>query len=108
MKSAVFQLNKPDGWAQLIVVRVGSLHDALELERALCKQYGGGMHVSFLGRFDRIDMASNLSELLDIVVGASGRAPRRLEKFNAIHETMDNPDLTANCRSYLDRNSGRL
>ncbi len=65
MKPAVFQIGDCDGVARLVCVRVPTLRDAVELEATLRRQLPN-MHVRFLGRFNRVDIAACVEEFLDL------------------------------------------
>jgi hypothetical protein len=69
MKSAVFQISEPNGFARLISVEVASLHDAVELEAAL-RQRLPRLHVALIGRFDRVELAGTMAEFLDLAQAA--------------------------------------
>jgi hypothetical protein len=65
MKPAVFQIIDCDGLARLVCVRVHTLGEAVELETALREQLPH-MHVRFLGRFERVEVAATVEEFLDL------------------------------------------
>jgi hypothetical protein len=72
-KCAVFQIANNDGTARLICVPSATFADGARLETEL-REYGGGcLQVSFLGRFDQIQSAGDLSELLGLLL--EGAAP---------------------------------
>jgi hypothetical protein len=78
MKSAVFQISEPDGFARLISVEVASLGDAVELEAAL-RQRLPRLHVALIGRFDRVELAGSMAEFLDLALAADFASPGRFE-----------------------------
>ncbi len=65
-KSAVFQINDR-GVVRLICVREITFADAAGLETALRNSFGAD-HVTFLGRFDGVEVVSGLSEFLHMAL----------------------------------------
>jgi hypothetical protein len=76
MKPAVFQVNEADGSVRLVCFYMPSLAAAVDLETRLCGLCGPGMHVKLLGRFQRIQMATNIEEAIALVLAPQG-AERR-------------------------------
>lgn len=67
-KCAVFQIANNDGTVRLICVPGATFGDGARFEAEL-REYGGGcLHVSFLGRFDQIQSAADLGELLGLLL----------------------------------------
>ena len=77
MKPAVFQVDQCDGFVRLICIHVSTLRNAVALEEALRERLPLGWHVSLLGRFDRIEMASTTKDLFDSILEAELCVVRR-------------------------------
>lgn len=67
-KCAVFQVTNNHGHARLICVHGMDFGDGAKLERELQNTCGAWLHITFLGRFDRIESATDLEQALDLVV----------------------------------------
>ncbi len=76
-KSAVFQINDHEGPVRLICVRGATFRDGVELETALRKSFGTCFYVTFLGRFDRIEMVTGMTDFLDLTFHPEGPAELR-------------------------------
>jgi hypothetical protein len=64
MKPAVFKVDHGNGFVRLICIDVPSLRHAVEIERALREVLPGSWHISLLGRFDKIEIATGPADLL--------------------------------------------
>jgi len=73
MKTAVFQINEPDGTVQLVCVPMPTLHSACSLESWLRMQAGPGKEIKLLGRFDAVRAASNQAEAEALVFGSEDK-----------------------------------
>jgi hypothetical protein len=83
-KSAVFQINDPEGVVRLICVRSATFGDGARLEAFLRGSLGTCLHVTFLGRYDRVDTVNDLAEFLDLAFQPA-RASMLLTDFRAKH-----------------------
>ncbi len=70
MKPEVFQVDQRDGFVRLICIHVPTLRSAVALEEEVREKLPPGWQVTLLGRFDRIEVAKNASELLDSALEA--------------------------------------
>lgn len=70
-KCAVFQVSNNEGVARLICVPSATFGDGARFETELRQYCGAWLNVSFLGRFDQIESAANLRELLDNLLRGS-------------------------------------
>lgn len=68
-KYAVFQVSDGEGMMRLICVDGPTFSDSVALERALRSQGARHLHVIFLGRFDRVEIASGVLEFIDLTLG---------------------------------------
>lgn len=62
MKAAVFQISECDGGVRLICVHVRGMKEAFDMEVTLQECLPPRMHVTFLGRFDRVDVVTDLDD----------------------------------------------
>ena len=66
-KSAVFKIND-GGVVRLICVPGLSFTGGVQLEKVFKERVGRPVDVTFLGRFDSVEMASGIEEFLDLVL----------------------------------------
>lgn len=64
VKPAVFENSDRGGLSRLLCVNLTTLGEAVRLEEVLRRQLPG-LNVRLLGRFDQIEIASNLEEFID-------------------------------------------
>lgn len=69
MKPAVFEISDRGGVARLLCVSLATLGEAAKLEAVLVRQLPE-MNVRLLGRFDQIEIASNLEEFMEVATAA--------------------------------------
>jgi hypothetical protein len=67
-KCAVFQVTNNHGYARLICVTGIKFSDGAKFEAELRRVYGEWLHVTFLGRFDQIEIAPDLAQAFDLLV----------------------------------------
>lgn len=70
-KCAVFQVTNNEGVARLICVPSATFGDGARFESELRQYCGAWLNISFLGRFDQIERAADLTELLDKLLQGS-------------------------------------
>ena len=67
-KCAVFQVTNNHGHARLICVHGIDFGDGAKFETELQNTCGAWLHITFLGRFDRIESATDLAQAIDLLV----------------------------------------
>jgi len=67
-KLAVFQVTNNHGHARLICVHGIDFGDGAKLETDLQSTCGTWLHITFLGRFDQVESATDLAQALDLLV----------------------------------------
>lgn len=72
MKPAVFQVYDADGSVRLVCFYMQSLAAAVNLENTLRRRSSPGIDVKLLGRFQRIQMATNMEEAIAFVLSPQG------------------------------------
>lgn len=72
-KYAVFQVTNNQGFSRLICVRGASFADAAHFEAETGRCCESWLHVSFLGRFDQVESAVDLTEAFELL--AQGSTP---------------------------------
>ena len=78
-KCAVFQVTNNHGHARLICVHGIDFGDGAKFETELQNTCGAWLHITFLGRFDQIESATDLAQAFDLL--AAGATPlRRLHR----------------------------
>jgi hypothetical protein len=66
LKPAIYQVNEPGGFTRLICIVVPTFEDGVRTEGLLRARFGRHSHVAFLGRFDCLEMAPEISGFLEI------------------------------------------
>jgi hypothetical protein len=80
-KCAVFQATNNQGMARLICVHGIDFKDGATLEAEMQSICGAWLHVTFLGRFDQVESATDLAQAFALLF--AGPAPRpRLQEIN--------------------------
>jgi hypothetical protein len=83
-KCAVFQVTNNHGHARLICVHGIDFGDGAKFETELQNTCGAWLHITFLGRFDQIESASDLAQALDLLV--AGATPLRALQGSTLSE----------------------
>lgn len=83
-KYAVFQVTNSHGHARLICVHGIDFGDGAKFETELQNMCGAWLHITFLGRFDQIESATDLAQALDLLV--AGATPFRTLQGSTLSE----------------------
>ena len=75
-KCAVFQVTNNHGFSRLICISGVRFSDSTKFEAELKNACGAWLHITFLGRFDQIESATDLPHALDLLL--AGPIPPRI------------------------------
>ena len=67
-KYAVFQVTNNYGFSRLICINGVRFSDGAKFEAELQNACGAWLHITFLGRFDQIESATDLPHALDLLL----------------------------------------